>query len=358
MSLERIGSFGAELSRRKVWRVAVAYAAIGAAVIGVASDVVPAVSLPDSAVTVVVVLVLLGFPVTVLLSWTYDLTWGGVDRTEAPAEHQRTSVLSAELSDRSIVVLPFDNMSPDPGDAYFSHGLTDEIIANLSLLKDLRVISRNTAMVLKGTQKDMLSIGRDLGIGYVLEGSVRKAGAHSSSTPAPILTSGRNATTAHSPTSLVFRSGSPGSSWTRWRSSFRRRKDHAGHRSAAREILERNLSADRSDVFSMGSRLLMGALREDDDVIRTIGVDRFNTTWRRDPQGSYFMAGVHALAGRRDEALEDGEFCNHPFMVHHDALLRPLQDDPRFKRIATRAKERWLHFPAEEQVRRELSYSG
>jgi len=80
------------------------------------------------------------------------------------------------IKKKSIIVLPFSNLSPDKHDEYFSDGLTEEIITRLAYLKSLRVISRSTSMFLKGTLKDIKTIGRELEVNYVLEGSVRKSG--------------------------------------------------------------------------------------------------------------------------------------------------------------------------------------
>jgi len=170
----KLSLFLAELKRRKVYHVAGVYVVVAFALWEGADIAFPRLGLPDWTVTLVLVLTLLGLPVALILAWAYEI------KPEEPKETEPTPAPVIETPEierkKSIVVLPFDNMSPDPGDAYFSDGLTEEIISDLSCCGLLRVISRSSAMVLKGTQKNVQTIGEELGVGFVLEGSVRKAG--------------------------------------------------------------------------------------------------------------------------------------------------------------------------------------
>lgn len=179
----RLSGILSDLKRRKVFHVAAAYVVVAAILAGAANDFLPGLGAPEWTVGFIIVLILIGFPIALVLAWAYELkpeerVHPDPSSTVPLLKDQgtATSTTRTEEYHRSIVVLPFDNMSPDPVDAYFSDGLTEEIITNLSHIKTLRVISRSSAIVLKQSGKDIRTIGEELDVGYVLEGSVRKAG--------------------------------------------------------------------------------------------------------------------------------------------------------------------------------------
>ena len=205
-----IKAFVAELRRRRVFRVVVLYAIAGWIVIEVASTVLPGLNLPDWTITLVIVLVALGFIVAIMLAWAFDIGPAGIERSEPaataarelaspeaalaptapkPADQLGTAAGStAEKGTRTdapevdadtrrtIAVLPFLNMSGDPQNEYFSDGIAEEILNLLVKLPQLRVASRTSSFVFKGGQVDMKAVGQKLGVGNVLEGSVRRAG--------------------------------------------------------------------------------------------------------------------------------------------------------------------------------------
>lgn len=199
--------FLAELKRRRVYRVAAAYAVVGWIVIEFASVVLPALHLPEWTTTFVVVLALLGFPVALVLAWAFDVTPDGVHRTKAAgtAGGERLagdagapvgSVLlaavgilvaatggwyvlgsrtgSSAITDRSIAVLPFEPLGGEP-DA-FTEGMHDDLLTRLSNVADLTVTSRTSVQRYRGTDQDLREIARELGVRWILEGGVQQVG--------------------------------------------------------------------------------------------------------------------------------------------------------------------------------------
>jgi TolB-like protein/Tfp pilus assembly protein PilF len=212
-------SLFAELKRRKVIRVAVVYAATAFAVLQAADIMLPRMGVPDWGISLVIALTLLGFPIALVLGWALEVTPDGIKRTEAaPAETSdaatpallgKRTVFAAALLvvlgigigagwflrpasgpdatpaddsaaelvvQRSIAVLPFADMSPNRDQEYFSDGLSEEILNLLAQIRDLRVIGRTSSFAFKGRNEDLRTIGSTLGVAYLLEGSVRKAG--------------------------------------------------------------------------------------------------------------------------------------------------------------------------------------
>jgi adenylate cyclase len=163
----------AEIKRRKVVRVALAYIVVGWVLIQVADATLEPLHLPDWAGTLVIWLIILGFPLAVILAWTLDVTPRGIEVTK-PAGVAASPELPP--AGASIAVLPFNNMSEDAANEYFSDGITEEILNLLSKISDLRVVSRSSAFAYKGKEFHVPDVAAKLNVAHVLEGSVRKAG--------------------------------------------------------------------------------------------------------------------------------------------------------------------------------------
>jgi adenylate cyclase len=191
MAGSALGRLFAELRRRRVVRVVVVYAIAGWLVIQVAATVLPSLHLPDWSVTLVIVLVVLGFPIAFAMAWMFDAGPRGIERTppapvevpppavpDPPAVPAPTRASSAASNDgrRTIAVLPFVNMSGDTENEYFSDGIAEEILNLLTQLPQLKVASRTSSFAYKGKETSIPAVARDLGVTTLLEGSVRKAG--------------------------------------------------------------------------------------------------------------------------------------------------------------------------------------
>src|SRR6266403_1173625 len=195
-----MSGFFEEVKRRKVYRVAVAYIIVAGGIIQIASAVFPAWELPNWSQRLVIVLLLSGFPIALILAWAFDVTPQGIKTTPmiaVPGAHRRRNVImlvatgviisaaagffllpraSAHKLDKSIAVLPFENLSDDKENAFFADGIQDDILTNLSKIGELKVISRTSVMPYRGKATNVRDIGKQLGVSNILEGSVRRSG--------------------------------------------------------------------------------------------------------------------------------------------------------------------------------------
>src|SRR5438874_10414629 len=215
--------FFAELKRRNVYKVAIAYAVVGWLVIQIATSTFPVLEIPNWAAKLVIVVVALGFPIALVIAWAFEMTPEGMKRTENVRPDEKIpqwsrrkfavfilvivicaaallvfklvgtarwavrsddendgsrgrGTASLPIQEKSIAVLPLVNQSGDPNQEYFSDGLSEELINVLGQIRELRVIGRNSSFRFKRRAEDSRAIGEALRVANVLEGSVRKAG--------------------------------------------------------------------------------------------------------------------------------------------------------------------------------------
>ncbi len=173
--------FFVELKRRKVYRVAVAYVVVAWVLVQVATQVFPFFEVSNWAIRMVVIGLALGFPLAVILAWIYDITPAGIRRTEdaspdalgtAPHAFRATTV----VPEKSVAVLPFENLSDDRENTFFADGVHDDILSSLARIADLKVISRTSVQQYRTGARNLREIGEALGVAHVLEGTVRRAG--------------------------------------------------------------------------------------------------------------------------------------------------------------------------------------
>ncbi len=174
MNLEK---FFAELKRRKVYSVAIAYFVGGWALAQGIAQVFPVFDIPNWVVRLVVLLIVLGFPVALLLSWFFDLTRYGIVRTPDRAPEAKIDIGQPSGSnEKSIAVLPFNDLSPAKDHDYFSDGIAEELLGALAKVDGLRVAARRSSFSFKDKQAELGEIASKLNVGHVLEGSVRRDG--------------------------------------------------------------------------------------------------------------------------------------------------------------------------------------
>src|SRR6266487_913473 len=206
-------AFFHELKRRRVYRVALAYGIFASAMIQVGGTILPIFHAPEWGQQVFVVLIAIGFPFALVLGWLYDITAEGIQRTPNAkglrvysgrqlwlvavagtsiaalalagywfwhpwrnATKETSDVSSNGIPAKSIAVLPFQNLSPDNAGTFFADGVQDQILTNLAKVSDLNVISHTSVRQYEtGAERNLREIGRQLGVAYIVEGSVQRA---------------------------------------------------------------------------------------------------------------------------------------------------------------------------------------
>src|SRR5438876_1521062 len=204
------GTLLSELKRRNVYKVAVAYAVVGWLIAQIATQIFPFLEIPNWVVRLIIVLIAIGFPIALVIAWAFEATPEGIKRTEVAdtmpalagqkkhawiyivvigaaisvtlfflgrytAGNKSVASVPNELPAKSIAVLPFDNLSRDPDNAYFAEGVQDEILTRLAKVADLKVISRTSTQRFKSAPSDLREIAKQLGVMHIVEGSVQKA---------------------------------------------------------------------------------------------------------------------------------------------------------------------------------------
>ena len=203
-------NFLAELKRRNVYKVAIAYLVAGWALSQGIAQVFPVFDISNWAIRIIVLLIVVGFPVAVVFAWFFEITPEGVKRTEVAdampkatgrkrhawiyvvvagaaisvalfflgrytASNRAAAAAPNELPAKSIAVLPFENLSEDKANAFFAEGIQDEILTRLAKVADLKVISRTSTQHFKSAPENLPEIAKRLGVMHILEGSVQKA---------------------------------------------------------------------------------------------------------------------------------------------------------------------------------------
>jgi TolB-like protein/Tfp pilus assembly protein PilF len=205
----KINNFFAELKRRNVYKVAVAYAVVAWLLVQVATQVFPFLEIPNWVVRLVIAIVVIGFPIALVIAWAFEATPEGIKRTETAdampvitrkkhawiyvvvigaaislalfflgrytAGNRAAVGAPNELPEKSIAVLPFESLSEDKANAYFADGVQDEILTRLAKVADLKVISRTSTQRFKSAPSDLREIAKQLGVMNILEGSVQKS---------------------------------------------------------------------------------------------------------------------------------------------------------------------------------------